>query len=61
MSLLAGAQLGRYSNLQPENPRTLEVEVKATLKSHVVAESNDIVESGDINISRVRRCTWTGW
>jgi uncharacterized protein (DUF427 family) len=46
MSLLAGAQLGRYSNLQPENARMLEVEVKATLKSHVVAESNDIVESG---------------
>src|ERR1700731_1266973 len=46
MSLLAGARLGRYSNLQPENARTLEVEVKATLKSHVVAESNDIVESG---------------
>ena len=43
---LAGAQLGRYSNLQPENARTLEVEVKAVLQSHVVAESDDIVESG---------------
>ena len=30
----------------PENARTLEVEVKAVLQSHVVAESDDIVESG---------------